>query len=448
MSGLRARWRGALAFAVILAALTEVTSGAPAWRDTEALLGWWLLAGVAWWIALEEARRGALSLAHVVLGAVVLRLVGLAAFSDLSDDIYRYVWEGARVLEGTSPYAFAPAAPQLEAARNASPELYAALNFPEVSAAYPPLTQFFCASVVALARALGLDAVWTMRAAFAACDLAVLAPLATLAARAGLPRGVVVAWGWSPLVVLEFAGTGHFDSLGILLLITALASLTPATRGAREAWGLAALAGAVVVKYLPIAALPFLARDARPAQRVGWVLGLAALSFVPFLFMEGGFSGLGAGLGEYGLRWESGSLVQRHLEPLVELAFERDGGSLDSRRVTRILLGLAWLAVGVRAWRLRLDAVRATGWLVCAFLVLSPTLHPWYVAWCVPFLALHRSFAWTWLAFAIPTAYLPLARWKEEGVWESSDLAAVFVALPFFMGLGLAAWRSARRASA
>ena len=64
----------------------------------------------------------------------------------------------------------------------------------------------------------------SLRGFFALTDLLVLLPLALLARRSGASRvaPALVAWGWSPLVVLEFAGAGHFDSLGILALLAAL----------------------------------------------------------------------------------------------------------------------------------------------------------------------------------------------------------------------------------
>ena len=63
------------------------------------------------------------------------------------------------------------------------------------------------------------------------------------------------------------------------------------------------------------------------------------------------------------------------------------------------------------------DAVRGTGFLIGAWLVLTPTLHPWYVCWMLPFVALFPSAPWIWLAFAAPLLYWPLGRWQSEGIW-------------------------------
>lgn len=424
------------------------------------------VAGVAWLAAVRlaavpavdapraRASRAGPSLAVVVAGAVALRMLALAHDPGLSDDVYRTVWEGSVVLEGVSPYAYAPDAPELAELRARLPRLFAALNNPGISAAYPPVTQAVGAGTVFVARALGregLAAVELVRVCFGACDLLVLWPLVALLRRARLPDGLAVVWGWSPLVTFEFAGAGHFDSLGILLLCAALASLPhapsgPATsagegRGAL-AWGagLVLLAGAILVKYLPLCALPFAARGRGPVAgtaRLLLVLALCLAGFLPLTLFEGGLRGLDGGLSEYGLRWESTSLVYRWIEPAFAAAFERDGTWTDPRRLGRMTIGLAWLACGALAWRRRAAPVAATGTLIAAFLVLSPTLHPWYLTWVVPFLALRapslaRS-AWLLLVAAAPLFYLTLVRWRTEGVWEEPAWLWPAIALPFLV---------------
>ena len=62
-----------------------------------------LALGVA---ALERAALSPRRFTFVVLGgALLLRLAALAAPVSLSDDAYRYVWDGALLVEGRDPYA-------------------------------------------------------------------------------------------------------------------------------------------------------------------------------------------------------------------------------------------------------------------------------------------------------------------------------------------------------
>jgi len=405
---------------------------------------------LAWLAAVRLAGRGAAPLVVVVAGAIALRLLVLAHDPGLSDDAPRTVWEGTVVLDGTSPYAFAPDSldvTELTELRGVEPELYEALNNRDVSAAYPPVTQAAGALVVLVARAFGrggIDAVLFVRIFFALCDLLVLWPLVVLLRRARLPPGLAVVWGWSPLVGLEFAGSGHFDSLGILLLVAALAALPHAGRLRGGGAALVLLAGAILVKFLPLCALPFVTRRTKlwsTAWRALVVLALCALGFAPLVLMEGGLSGLTSGLSEYGLRWESTSLVYRWIEPAFAAAFERDGGGLDPRRLGRLTIAVVWAAWGLLTWRRKKSPVAATGTLIGAFLVLSPTLHPWYLTWILPFLALQpRSLArsaWLLLVAASPLFYLTLVRWRSEGVWEEPAWLWPAIAVPFLLLLAV-----------
>ena len=319
-------------------------------------------AGAVWCWVSARSRCGAPGLAWVLGGALLLRALVFWAAPQTSDDSLRYVWEALVLADGASPYAFAPSAPELAALRERWPELFAALNHPDTSAAYPPLYQAAASGVVALVRATGAESELVARSLLGlrlftlGCDLLVIAALRRLLLATGRDPGLAVVWAWSPLAALEFAGAGHMDVLGILLWTAALAALVGAERAwqpGRSAIGLLGLCAATLVKYLPAVSLPFALRAA-PAQRwragLAWV-GLCALAFAPLLFLRGGVAGLFGGLSDYALRWESTSLLYRFVEWPLALALERDGSLLDPRRVGRALVVGLWLGVALRQWR-------------------------------------------------------------------------------------------------
>ncbi len=95
-----------------------------AWRTTQehSILGnhdrllaeilvWWL----AWAVSIACLRRSSARqvLLVVVLGAVALRLAAITAVVPLSDDLYRYAWDGRVQASGTDPYRYPPTAPEL-----------------------------------------------------------------------------------------------------------------------------------------------------------------------------------------------------------------------------------------------------------------------------------------------------------------------------------------------
>lgn len=400
-----------------------------------------LAAGLAWILAGRVALSAAVGgrpafLAGIVVGALLLR--GVVGLGDprLSEDVERSVWEAGLVLEGISPYAAPPDSPSLSAERARWPGVYGRMNHRDVSAAYPPLTQAACALVVALAggpaRADGRVAAAALRLFFTLCDLVVLLPLLSLAAPERR-AAAALTWGWCPLVALEFAGSGHHDSLGILALVAGLAVLEAgASTPLRRGLGLTALVAGGLVKLLPLALVPFaLRRCRRPVLAAAAVALALVLACLPLLALRGGLAGLGAGASEYALRWESTSLVFRWIEPWFEDLGVRDGSWSDPRHLARAAVFGLWLAVLLHHWRRRTSLVRAGRGLVGTFIVLTPTLHPWYLAWIVPFVALQGSLAWSVLLALAPLLYWPLGRWQAEGVWQEPAWLWPALALPF-----------------
>jgi hypothetical protein len=407
-----------------------------------------LMAGAAWLLALFTASRGAGRLAVILPLAVAMRLVAIGGDLGLSDDLWRYGWEGGLVLEGKSPYAQAPDAPELAPERERWAVVYERMNNQDISAAYPPVTQYFAAMVV---LATGLEHTPApriergLRTAFALVDLAVLLPLLGLLRRRGLPTGLLVAWAWSPLVVWEFASSAHFDSLGILLLLLAVWALArPREPGpAQSALGDALLALAFMTKYLPLIAAPFLLLRRRLGTSLAAILSFAVatgLGFASLLLLRGGLNGVFAGLGEYGLRWESWNLVYRWVEPWFDSLGERTESLFDPRRIGRMAIGalagafVLWLVIR------RTEPVRAIFLVLGAFLILTPTLHPWYATWILPFVALvplRTTRAWLWLATASPLLYWPLVGWQTRGEWVEPGWSWPAVAVPFFLLLAL-----------
>ncbi len=452
------------ALAIVLLASVALALRSPLVARPVECLALYLAAGAGWLWALQRARMGGVSLRLVVVGAVLLRLVGLAADLRTSDDVQRVVWEGAVILDGASPYAYPPDAPELEHLARSAPRLHESLNHREVPASYPPLVQ--AVGVVAAGFAEDLDApdagVRSVRVIFAIADMLVLLPLVALLRRRGLPDGLALAWGWCPLAVFEIAGSGHLEALALAPLLGALALGERSRSRAGEVGAAALFALAVLAKFLPIVLLPFYARAARTADsstrpaspfvRSALVVAFVALGFAPFLppfsSLRGVDRGVLTGLGEYALRWDGLNFVHRFVEGACALAYERDLSWTDPRRLARSVLALAWLAWAWRTWRRERDPARAALDLFGAWIVVTPILHPWYALWCVPWLAFRRSSAFAFLAAAAPLAFAPVVGWQRTNAWIEPVWLWPALALPFALLLARDRARAHARAPA
>jgi hypothetical protein len=149
-------------------------------------------------VAWRAARGGRRAWRAVLVSAVLFRLVMVVAPPTLSDDVYRYVWDGTVEAQGHHPYRFAPADP--ERAEFRVLPVYPRINHPEIATIYPPLAEMLFA-LLATAK-LGVTG---FKLATAALDVGVVAALVALLSACGLPRERAVLYAWNPLAVVETA---------------------------------------------------------------------------------------------------------------------------------------------------------------------------------------------------------------------------------------------------
>ena len=349
-------------------------------------------------------RNGARRLGIVLAAAALGRMFLLAAPPTLSGDLYRMVWEGQVVAAGQDPWRLPPDAPELAPLRERLPQIRERVEYWKLPAIYPPGAQWFAAAVTSISPRPA-----ALKAALLLAEAALVGALVLLLRRRGRDPLLAVAYLWNPLPLVEIAGSGHGDILGVAFVAWALVAVT----AGRPL--LAAALGAVsgTVKFAGFALLPFLLRGAAGVRRrVGMALvALAAATAVvaPFLAtgtigtIGGAVGGLrerlaefGFSLGHYLRHWQFNDSLFLLLEAALDDA---------ARPVAAALFAAVFVALGVR--RPALPPSLAFALLAGSAFLLSPTAHPWYLLWCLPFLILHperRAFFVAGLALSLTTA--------------------------------------------
>ncbi|HSE19427.1 MAG TPA: glycosyltransferase family 87 protein [Pyrinomonadaceae bacterium] len=203
------------------------------------------------WIVVRT-RTSKLTLLIAVAFAVIFRLSILFAPPYLSDDIYRYVWDGRVQAAGINPYRYIPAAPELAQLRDDS--IYPKINRKDwAHTIYPPVAQV----VFFLTTRISESVTW-MKATMLGFELVTIWAVAQLLALLGRPRQLLLMYAWHPLVVWEFAGSGHLDAISICFI--ALAFLAWQRRSDLGAGFM--LGCATLVKLFPLVLIPaMLKRD-------------------------------------------------------------------------------------------------------------------------------------------------------------------------------------------
>ena len=327
----------------------------------------------------------------LLLWAALARLVLAPTTPWLSDDLYRYLLDG-RVLEaGLNPFAHAPVEPRIQ---ELVPGLATKVNHPEVPTIYPPVVQ-----LVGWLAAMGDLGVVGWRVLMTAIDLGVMLAVAWLFGRGARGWRAAAVYGLCPLAVWETGANGHLEPLAALPLVLAVGWMEkghPLRAGV--ALGLAALA-----KYYALLLLPlWLAHWGFKRLTISSIV-LVVLAIWPFT-IDG--VDVFAGLRAYLSHWSFNSPVFGLLDGL---------GIPDV--VLRVLpFAVVFLGGAVAGWRGE-DVVRTIPMLLFAFLVIGPTLHPWYALWILPWLG-DRPHPGHWsFVGAMGGAYAVWWSVETTGVW-------------------------------
>jgi len=235
--------------------------------------------GLVYFLAVAILLRGKAKpgLAMILGVAVLLRLIVLVSPPFLSNDMYRYIWDGWVQGAGVNPYRYIPDDSHLALLRDAAvfPNINRADYAPTI---YPPAAQIFFFFATTVTKLLHLPPVFGMKLAMAAMEAVGIWAMLILLGQAGLPRRRILIYAWNPLPIWEFAGNGHVDAIAVCFIALALAAACAGKSGRAAA----ALAIATLAKFLPVVLLPAIWRrwDWRFA---GIFAALIVLLYVPYL---------------------------------------------------------------------------------------------------------------------------------------------------------------------
>lgn len=294
----------------------------------------------------------------VLTFAVLFRLVLWWSQPIQELDLYRYLWDGHVLAAGINPYRYSPA--QVEAARDGEPvtpelatlasvldrspevaKIFSLIDHRSVPTIYPPLSEavFGVTALITPERAPLRVQVSVFKGVLLLFDLATVLLVMGLLRNLSQPPARALTYAWCPLVLKEFANTGHLDAIAVCITVAMFWLLTSPRRENNSTsvanqfplrpqwsdWLAAGLwGGAVLAKLYPLVLAPVLL--AFWWRRVRWRTGGLIAVFV--LVVLGGYTLLPpnskaqkneaagmaehssfSGLGEFFRRWEMNDLL-------------------------------------------------------------------------------------------------------------------------------------------
>ncbi|WP_139956790.1 glycosyltransferase 87 family protein [Flavicella sediminum] len=356
-----------------------------------------------------------------LLGAAILfRLILLVATPNLSDDFYRFIWDGRMIWEGLNPYLYLP-----ESNTRLVPEgqeLYKGMGSMNGShyTCYPPINQltFLVPAIVFSKNLVGSTIV--MRLLIIAADIGTFYFGKKLLRHFKQSEHQIFFYLLNPFVILELTGNLHFEGVMLFFLAASLYYLFT------NKWVLSALlfALSVSVKLIPLLFLPVFLKKLGFKKAVFYYVlvgGLNLLFFIPFL-SQALVDNFMSSIHLYFQNFEFNASIYYIIR---EIGYQVTGYNIIQSvgKITPILVILATLLISF--FRKNQHPTILFSSLLFTILIyysLASIVHPWYIA--IPlFLSLFTryKFPLVWSFFII----LSYSAYTDSSYHENLTLVAV-----------------------
>lgn len=367
--------------------------------------------------------------------AFAFRAIFILAIPNLSQDFYRFIWDGRMILEGFNPYLYTPESfiSNSEFPIAQAQELYngmGTLNGNHFTN-YPPLNQFCFIIAGLFAGKSILGSVIVLRLIIIAADFGILYFGKKLLKNLNLPVHHIFWYILNPFIIIELTGNLHFEGVMIFFLVWSLYVL----QQGKWQWAAVILALSVSVKLIPLIFLPLIWKYLKLKKGFLFccITGLTTLAlFLPFYATEF--------LTNYtetvGLWFQNFEFNASFYYLFREIGYWVSGynqiaiiGKMMALLVFLIVLALAFFRKNNSLKHLILSMILA---LTCYYF-LSTTVHPWYVATLL-FLSVFTNYkfplAWS---FMIIFSYLAYANTDNtENLWIIAFEYVVVIAVFLF----------------
>jgi hypothetical protein len=187
-----------------------------------------------------------------------LKLIFLLAIPELSQDFYRFIWDGMLMVKGYNPYLHLPV--ELMTTTEFKSESFSVLLYNkmgELSANnysnYPPVAQFVYAFCWRIAGENLLLNIVLLRCFNLIAELGILIYSLKILKKINLPKRQILIFILNPLVIIESTGNLHFEVMMIAFFIFVLYQLSKNKfKTAAVFWSLSALSKLMTLMFLPL----------------------------------------------------------------------------------------------------------------------------------------------------------------------------------------------------
>ncbi|MFD1550924.1 hypothetical protein DNU06_05025 [Putridiphycobacter roseus] len=385
-----------------------------------------VLFGIFWMVLAKNS-----SIKQILIVGLLARVTLLFISPELSNDFYRFIWDGELLLQGTNPYQYTPNE-LISYGAFLSNDYYLSLyhGMGELSQAnyscYPVLNQFFFAIAALFSDNLSINLV-VLKLIIILGDLGVFFFGIKILKILGQAQNKIAWYFVNPFILLEFSGNLHFEGVMLCFILGFIYYIL------KNNWIIAGLflGLAIHIKLIPLLFIPFVYKKLKwrnsvgftavvilvvllfagillDAQNIGHFLSSLQLYFKSFQFNASVFAWVNLAYSEY-IGWDTTQIVGPLLSKIAI------GGIL--------LLGL------LKADKKPNDFIIAILFALTIYYVFATTVHPWYISLVLTFsMFTNYKFGVLWSALVM-FSYLAYAHadFSENILLNSLLYLALFI---------------------
>lgn len=199
-------------------------------------------------------RKKERKLSYFIGLGILFRLLFLLSIPVLSDDYFRFIWDGQLILNGLNPFDYLPIDVEVDFANKQ--KLLEQMNSPEYFTVYPPLAQLVYWLSTWLSSKDLLTNIIALRCIIVVFELGTVFLLIQLLKLMKRAKELCLLYFLNPLVIVELTGNLHFEGIMLFFFFLAIYLILIGKNWlAAIAWAIAA-----ATKLIPIFFLPLLLR--------------------------------------------------------------------------------------------------------------------------------------------------------------------------------------------
>lgn len=348
---------------------------------------------------------------YTIIG-VVFRGIFLLSIPLLSQDFYRFIWDGRMLLNGFNPYLYLPENYLLGTfkAPNEAAALYEGMGQLNGShySNYPPLNQLCFAFAALISSKSILGSVIVFRLIIILADLGVLFFGKKLLNHFRLNTNTIFLYFLNPFIIIELTGNLHFEGVMICLLIMGLYYL----KNQKMVLSAFFIAASIALKLLPLLFLPLFFQLFQLKKLIVFyllIIGITMLFFLPFIdsaFLANYTRTISLWFGQFEF---NGSL--HHLAKKVAVQISGYNSIKEYIKIITPILVIVFTLIMTffRKNKNIKQLIVAMLFTLFFYLATSTTVHPWYLAMLLIFSVFTTyRFPLVW-SFVIMFTYLTYA---------------------------------------